>query len=691
MPRTEHSGSPSVTRERSPPPSIEHVDTIAQAAAALPVDEVYNISLQNKERCHIYSMECYEQMYHRSIKDSDNFWRDIAMSTLRWLHPFTKVQGGDMHPEGDVSWFINGKLNVCDNCVDRWAEVAPERIAIIWEGDDPQHTQTITYKALLNRVCKFANMLKRLGVRRYDTVGIYMPMIPETIYAMLACARLGAIHSVVFAGFSAPNLRDRLIDAHCKIVITADQGIRGGKIIPLKNIMDEALKECPLVDTCVVFQHQGQAINWIEGRDVWGHEMLDGMRPYCPLEIMDSEDLLFMLYTSGSTGKPKGIAHSSAGYLLYTALTFKYVFDFHPGDIHACVADVGWITGHSYIVYGPLCNGATTVVFESVPMHPNPSRYWQLCERWRVSQFYTAPTAIRALMIHGTEWVENHDLSSLRVLGTVGEPINPEAWRWYYEVVGKSRCDIVDTYWQTETGGHMLTPLPGAIKCKPGSATRPFFGVEPVILDSKTGKPLHGNNVNGVLCFRRPWPGMMRTVYGDHERLLNVYLRPYPGYYFTGDGCVRDKDGYYWITGRVDDTINVSGHRLGSAEVEHALVQHKGCSEAAVVGYPHSVKGTGLFCFVTMNGDYEVHAGTTKELRDIVRKEIGPIATPDYILITPTLPKTRSGKIIRRLLRKIAASETDSLGDLSTLGEGGDQVVHTLIQEAKKLTTPPTK
>ncbi|CEM39796.1 unnamed protein product [Vitrella brassicaformis CCMP3155] len=581
-----------------------------------------------------------------------------------------------MHPDGHVSWFLNGKLNVCENCVDRWAEETPDRIALIWEGDDPSHSKRITYRDLHTQVCKFANMLKRLGVRKHDTVGIYMPMIPETVYAMLACARLGAIHSVVFAGFSSHSLRDRLDDAHCKVVITADQGVRGGKVIPLKSVMDEALKECPLVEKCIVFKHQGHDIDWTEGRD-------EAMRPYCPLEPMDNEDLLFMLYTSGSTGKPKGIAHSSAGYLLYAAMTHKYVFDYHPGDVHACVADVGWITGHSYVVYGPLCNGATTVLFESVPTYPDPARYWHMIEKHGISQFYTAPTAIRALMVHGDEWVSKHDLSSLRVLGTVGEPINPEAWRWYYEVVGRKRCDIVDTYWQTETGGHLLTPLPGAIRCKPGSATRPFFGVEPVVLDSKTGQPLEGDDVSGVLCIKKPWPGMMRTVYGDHERLLNVYLRPYKGFYHTGDGAVRDKDGYYWITGRVDDTINVSGHRLGSAEIEHALVQHPGCAEAAVVGFPHSVKGAGLFCYVTMNNEYEVNEGTVNELRDIVRKEIGPIATPDHILIVPALPKTRSGKIMRRLLRKIASNDTGSLGDVSTLAD--QQVVSDLINAAQKL------
>ncbi|KAF8821006.1 putative Acetyl-coenzyme A synthetase 2 [Cardiosporidium cionae] len=651
----------------------------------IPQSEIYDIAPQNKERCHIFSREMYDHMYYRSIHDADNFWKEMALENLRWISPFNRTTAGSLL-EGDFRWFINGKLNVCDNCVDRWAEQFPDRIAIIWEGDDPEEILKITYRTLLMEVCRFANMLKQLHVHKGDTVCIYMPMIPEVAYAMLACARIGAAHNVVFAGFSSQSLQERILMADSQIIITADQGIRGGKIIPLKDIADEALKNCPNVKHCIIFKRIGKPINFVEGRDIMGKEYMAEMRPYCPIETMDSEDLFFMLFTSGSTGKPKGIAHTTAGYLLYIALSHKYVFDVHPGDIYACVADVGWITGHSYIVYGPLCNGLTTFIFESIPTYPDAGRYWAMIDRHKITQFYTAPTAIRALMRLGDAFPKRYDLSSLRVLGTVGEPINPEAWRWYNTMVGRNRCNIVDTYFLTESGGHVLTPFPGAIKTKPGCATVPFFGVEPVILDSKTGKRLDGNLVHGILCFARSWPGMMRTVFSSHQRMLSTYLKPYKGYYFSGDGVIRDKDGYLWITGRVDDTLNVSGHRLGAAEIEHALVQNLMVAEAAVVGYPHPVKGTGIFCYVTLK-DCVFQSTSAEvaiaELKKSVRNAIGPIATPDVIIFSRALPKTRSGKIMRRILRKIAAGNYDDFGDVSALANG--EVVSKLIRLTKSL------
>jgi len=635
------------------------------AEKSLPVDEKYDPPAGY--RCHVHNFEQYQAMHKRSIgPDRDRFWTEQAQS-LRWTKPFHQVVHEDFKA-GDVRWFTGGKLNVCDNCVDRWAEQTPDRVAIIYEGDEVTEVQKITFAELLQETSRIANMFKFYGAQKGDRLTIYMPMIPEVAYSMLASARIGLVHSVVFAGFSAASLKDRIIDANSPFVVTADEGIRAKKVIALKDICDVAMEQSPCVKTCFVFKRTGGAVNMKEGRDVWAKEKAASMRPYCPCEEMDSEDSLFMLYTSGSTGKPKGVLHSTAGYLLYTSFTQRVVFDVHAGDCYASVADVGWITGHSYIVYGPLCNGASTLMFESVPTYPDPGRYWDMVERHKITQFYTAPTAIRTLMKSSDDWVKKYDRSSLRVLGSVGEPINPEAWRWYYDVVGDKKCPVMDTFWQTETGGFMMTPMPGSHVMKPGSCTLPFFGVDPRVLDPTTGKEIEGNNVAGVLVFAQSWPSMIRSVYGDHQRMLDVYLKPYPGYYLTGDGCVRDHDGYYWITGRLDDVINVSGHRIGSAEVEHALVSHPKTAEAAVVGFPHDVKGSGLFCYVILKdgfgeGDDELR----KELKACVRKEVGPFAMPDSIIFTSALPKTRSGKIMRRILRKIAENDTSSLGDTSTL------------------------
>jgi len=635
------------------------------AEKSLPVDEKYDPPAGY--RCHVHNFEQYQAMHKRSIgPDRDRFWTEQAQS-LRWTKPFHQVVHEDFKA-GDVRWFTGGKLNVCDNCVDRWAEQTPDRVAIIYEGDEVTEVQKITFAELLQETSRIANMFKFYGAQKGDRLTIYMPMIPEVAYSMLASARIGLVHSVVFAGFSAASLKDRIIDANSPFVVTADEGIRAKKVIALKDICDVAMEQSPCVKTCFVFKRTGGAVNMKEGRDVWAKEKAASMRPYCPCEEMDSEDSLFMLYTSGSTGKPKGVLHSTAGYLLYTSFTQRVVFDVHAGDCYASVADVGWITGHSYIVYGPLCNGASTLMFESVPTYPDPGRYWDMVERHKITQFYTAPTAIRTLMKSSDDWVKKYDRSSLRVLGSVGEPINPEAWRWYYDVVGDKKCPVMDTFWQTETGGFMMTPMPGSHVMKPGSCTLPFFGVDPRVLDPTTGKEIEGNNVAGVLVFAQSWPSMIRSVYGDHQRMLDVYLKPYPGYYLTGDGCVRDHDGYYWITGRLDDVINVSGHRIGSAEVEHALVSHPKTAEAAVVGFPHDVKGSGLFCYVILKdgfgeGDDELR----KELKACVRKEVGPFAMPDSIIFTSALPKTRSGKIMRRILRKIAENDTSSFGDTSTL------------------------
>ncbi len=608
----------------------------------------------------------YQEMYKRSIDDPEGFWAEQADEFLHWFKKWDKVMDYDYH-KAEIKWFEGGKLNVSYNCLDRHLDTRGDQIAIIWEGDDPTVDRSITYRELHEEVCKFANGLKSLGVKKGDRVCIYMPMIPEAAVAMLSCARIGAIHSIVFGGFSPEALKDRINDSKCNVLITADEGVRGAKKIPLKTNSDKACENTPSIEHMVVVRLTGGEVNWHDGRDVWYHELVDGASPDCTPEEMDAEDPLFILYTSGSTGQPKGVLHTTGGYNLYTAITHKYVFDYHDGDIYWCTADVGWVTGHSYIVYGPLTNGATTLMFEGVPNYPDASRFWQVVDKHQVNIFYTAPTALRALMGSGNEYVTKTSRKSLRVLGTVGEPINPEAWEWYYHVVGEDRCPIVDTWWQTETGGILITPLPGAIALKPGSATLPFFGVEPALLDEQ-GQVLEGE-ASGNLVITRPWPGQMRTVYGDQQRFFDTYFAMYPGYYFTGDGCRRDADGYYWITGRVDDVINVSGHRMGTAEVESALVLHDAVAEAAVVGYPHDIKGQGIYAYVTLMAGIEPSEELRKELVKHVRTEIGPIATPDLIQWAPGLPKTRSGKIMRRILRKIAENEFSNLGDTSTLAD----------------------
>ncbi len=611
--------------------------------------------------------EKYLEMYQRSVDNPEAFWAEHGQR-LDWIKPFTKVKNTSFDAHNvSIKWYEDGTLNVCYNCVDRHLESRGDQVAIIFEGDDPAVDQKITYRELHGHVCRLANAYKSLGVGKGDRVSIYMPMIPEAVYAMLACARIGAVHSIVFGGFSPDALADRINNCGAKLVITSDEGLRGGRKVPLKGNTDKALAKCSDEVSTIVVRRTGGEVAMTEGRDHWYHEITANQADDCPVEEMSAEDPLFILYTSGSTGQPKGVLHCSGGYLVYASMTHQYVFDYHDGDIYWCTADVGWVTGHSYIVYGPLANGATTLVFEGVPTYPTPSRFWDVCEKHKVNIFYTAPTAIRSLMGSGNEHVENADLSSLRVLGSVGEPINPEAWNWYYNIVGKKRCSIVDTWWQTETGGILITPLPGATDLKPGSATRPFFGVCPEIVDAE-GKTLEGAT-EGNLVITDSWPGQMRTVFGDHERFVQTYFSTYPGRYFTGDGCRRDEDGYYWITGRVDDVINVSGHRMGTAEVESALVAHAKVSEAAVVGYPHDIKGQGIYAYVTLMEGEEPSEELRKELVKWVRAEIGPIASPDLIQFAPGLPKTRSGKIMRRILRKIAENSYDSLGDTSTLAE----------------------
>ena len=635
-----------------------------------------------REGARVASLDAYRKMYTESLSDPEGFWARQARSRLLWQHDFRQVMDCDFK-NGEVAWFLGGKLNVCENCVDRHVNQGRgDQLAIIWEGDEPGNNRFITYRELQHSVCRMANVFLKHGLRKGDRVAIYLPMIPEAAFAMLACARLGIVHSVVFAGFSAESLRDRILDSRCRAVITADEGVRGGKVFALKRTVDEAVMACPTVERVLVVRRTGNKIPFYPHRDVWLDEACQRERPYCPVEHMDSEDTLFVLYTSGSTGKPKGIVHTTGGYLLGVSLSHEVVFDWRPGDVYACVADIGWVTGHSYVVYGPLANGATTVMFESIPTYPNAGRYWDMVDRLKITQLYTAPTAIRAIARLGDEYVKRYERKSLRILGTVGEPINPEAWRWYHDVVGEGRCAVVDTWWQTETGGICITPLPAAVGTKPGSATLPFFGIEPAVLDEQ-GNELLGNGVTGILALKRPWPSMARTVHGDHGRYVETYLSPYPGYYFTGDGCRRDEDGYYWITGRVDDVINVSGHRLGTAEIESALVTHPGCAEAAVVGYPHAVKGTGIFAYVILKDGYVESPELVGELRNEVRHHIGPIATPDAILVAAGLPKTRSGKIMRRILRKVAAGESEQLGDTTTLAD--PSVVESLVKKRTEL------
>ena len=628
-----------------------------------------------RQRAHLDN-DAYLRLYQQSVEQPEIFWAEQAKAFLSWFKPWDQVHASDLQL-GHAEWFKGGQLNVAYNCIDRHLEKRGEQIAIIWEGDNPAESAHITYNKLHHNVSRLANVLKSRGVKKGDRVCIYMPMIPEAAYAMLACARIGAVHSVVFGGFSPDALRDRILDADCRAVITADEGVRGGKYIPLKANVDKALQSCPDVSTVAVVERTQGDVAWVEGRDLWYHQALKEVSAVCPAEPMDAEDPLFILYTSGSTGKPKGVLHTTGGYLLGAAMTHKYVFDYHEGEIYWCTADVGWVTGHSYIVYGPLANAATTLMFEGVPNYPDASRFWQVIDKHQVNTFYTAPTALRALMREGEGPVKATSRSSLRLLGSVGEPINPEAWEWYFHVVGDTRCPIVDTWWQTETGSILITPLPGATDLKPGSATRPFFGVQPVLLNEQ-GKEIDGPG-SGVLAIKASWPSQIRSVYGDHQRMIDTYFKPYPGYYFTGDGARRDEDGYYWITGRVDDVINVSGHRIGTAEVESALVLHDAVAEAAVVGYPHDVKGQGIYAYVTLMNGQEPSDELKKDLLTLVGKEIGSFAKPDLVQWAPGLPKTRSGKIMRRILRKIACNELENMGDTSTLAD--PSVVDSLIDQ----------
>jgi acetyl-CoA synthetase len=619
--------------------------------------------------------EQYEAKYKESITDNENFWAKEG-KRIHWFKPYSKIKDVIYSTKKvSIKWFYDGTTNVSYNCIDRHLPKRAKQTAIIFEGDDPKESKNITYQELSDEVCKLANGLKEIGVKKGDRVTIYMPMVPEGVYAMLACARIGAVHSVVFGGFSPDSIVNRILDCKSEFVITADEGLRGQKIIPLKKNVDEALKKCPDVKKCIVLKRTGGNVAWNDKRDIWYHELTKKMSTTCKPEEMNAEDPLFILYTSGSTGKPKGAMHTTGGYLVYASMTHQYVFNYQDGDIYWCTADIGWVTGHSYIVYGPLSNGATTLVFEGVPSYPDASRFWQVIDKHKVNIFYTAPTALRALMREGDAMVKRTSRKSLKLLGSVGEPINPEAWLWYHKVVGESRCPIVDTWWQTETGGILITPQPGAIDLKPGSATKPFYGIKPAVLDEK-GNELNGE-CEGRLCISDSWPGQMRTVYGDHQRFIDTYFSQHDGKYFTGDGCKRDADGYYWITGRVDDVIIVSGHNLGTAEIESAFVAHPKVAEAAVVGYPHDIKGQGLYCYVTLKVGETASDALTKELKDLVRKIIGPLATPDLIHYTPSMPKTRSGKIMRRILRKVAENQFENLGDTSTLAD--PSVVQSLI------------
>ena len=642
-------------------------------------EQIYPVSAE-LQRDALINKERYQELYKQSVNDPDTFWAEQAEQFLTWQEKWHTVSKSDLN-KGEVAWFLGGKLNVSVNCIDRHLATRADQTAIIWEGDDPADDQHISYQQLHTEVCRLANVLRQRGVKKGDRVCLYMPMTPEACYAMLACARIGAVHSVVFGGFSPDALRDRINNADCQVLITADEGLRGGKKVPLKANADKALANCPNVHTCLVVQRTGGDVGWNNDIDIWYHDAVKAAPDQCDPEWVDAEHPLFILYTSGSTGKPKGVLHTTGGYLLQAAISHKYVFDYRDGEVYWCTADVGWVTGHTYIVYGPLANGATSLMFEGVPTYPDASRCWQVVDKHKVNIFYTAPTAVRALMGAGDEFVTRTSRKSLRILGSVGEPINPEAWLWYHRVVGENRCPILDTWWQTETGGHMLTPLPGATDLKPGSCTVPFFGVQPVIMDTE------GNEVEGVcegsLAIKASWPGQLRTVYGDHPRCIETYYSTYPGYYFTGDGARRDADGYYWITGRVDDVLNVSGHRMGTAEIESALVLHDQVAEAAVVGYPHDIKGQGIYAYITLMEGIEPSDELKKILIQQCVQEIGAIARPDIIQWAPELPKTRSGKIMRRILRKIAANELDSLGDTSTLADPG--VVNDLIEHRVKL------
>jgi len=623
----------------------------------------------------------YEKKYNLSLKDNEEFWRKEG-KRIDWIKPYKKIKDVKYSKtEVKIKWYYDGSLNASANCIDRHLEDKKNKTAIIWVGDDPKDSKQISYKELHKNVCKAANGLKEIGIKKGDRVTIYLTMIPELAYVMLACARIGAIHSIIFGGFSPDSISGRINDCQSDFIITADEGVRGGKIIPLKKITDEALKNCPNVKKCIVIKRTGNQVDWTEGRDVSYEEITRTASDKCEPEEMNAEDPLFILYTSGSTGKPKGVLHTTGGYMVYASMTHQYVFDYKKNDIYWCSADIGWVTGHSYIIYGPLSNGATTIMFEGVPNYPDVSRWWKIIDKYKVNIFYTAPTALRALMKEGAEPVKKTSRKSLKLLGTVGEPINPEAWLWYYKVVGDSRCPIVDTWWQTETGGILITPQPGAIDLKPGSATKPFYGIKPVIVDEK-GKVLKGA-CRGRLCIAQSWPGQMRTVYGDHQRFIDTYFSQFDGKYFTGDGCRRDEDGYFWITGRVDDVIIVSGHNLGTAELESAFVAHPKVAEAAVVGYPHDIKGNGLYCYVTLNASEKPSGDLERDLKLWVRKQIGPIATPDLIQFAPGLPKTRSGKIMRRILRKIAANEHDQLGDTTTLAD--PSVVDSLVKNRKNV------
>ncbi len=648
----------------------------------LPVNEKYAPPPAIQAGAHINSRAEYDRLYRESVEDREGFWKKQAEANIEWMSPFTTVVEDDF-TTGKIAWFIGGKLNVTANCLDRHLATRGDQAAFLWEGDTPADNRTVSYREAYDEVCRLANVLKDRGIKKGDRVAIYMGMVPELPIAMLACARIGAVHSVIFGGFSPRSISDRVEDSTCRAIITQDEGRRGGRPVGLKTNVDEALKTAgtETVEFTIVYKRSENPVPMTEGRDFWWHDVVPAASPDCPPEPMDSEDPLFILYTSGSTGKPKGVLHTQAGYLLHTMLSHRLVFDIQEGDIFCCAADVGWITGHSYIVYAPLANGTTSVLFESIPTYPDAGRYWDMVDRLGITKFYTAPTAIRAIAREGDEFVKKYSRKSLKILGSVGEPINPEAWRWYYNVVGEGRCAVVDTYWQTETGGHMITGLPGAIDMKPGSGSLPFFGVEPIVVD-EAGAVIEGNDVSGRLCVARSWPGMMRTLYGDHERFIQTYLTTYPGYYFTGDGCHRDGDGYYWITGRVDDVVNVAGHRLGTAEIEGSLVNHPSVAEAAVVGFPHDVKGTGIYAFVMLNSDASGSPDLAKQMRDQVRKDISPIATPDKIQFVEGLPKTRSGKIMRRILRKVAEGEPGNVGDVTTLADPA--VVEDIINGAER-------